>query len=135
MAVAIPDSRYSASAPLRYDSDFVAVVQDDREYTSPADEYSLDLEISDGTTISETGYGSRQDDAVDSKGPVRFVYPNGGELHRINVLDAAGDYQLRSFSLPVAPAFPHPVPRFGLDSVAAVQPVQYTTMHHAFAES
>jgi len=96
----------------------VEIVRDDRVYPSAAGEYSLDFETSDGTSISESGYGSGPDGAVESQGQVRFVHPNGDEFELKYVADAAGGYQPESAALPVAPAFPHEIPQFVLDQIA-----------------
>ena len=115
LAAARPDKpapRYDAS------SEEVHVVRDDRVYPSAAGEYSLDLETSDGTAISESGYGSGPDGAVESQGTVQFVHPNGDVFDLKYVANAAGGYQPDSAALPVAPAFPHEIPQFVLDQIA-----------------
>merc|ERR1719376_1692258 len=116
LAAAIPDDEPA----LRYDasSEEVYVVRDDRIYPSAAGEYSLDLETSDGTVISESGYGSGPNGAVESQGTVQFRHPNGDLFELRYFADAAGAYQPESASLPVAPAFPHPIPQHALDQIA-----------------
>jgi hypothetical protein len=96
----------------------VAVVRDERVYPSAAGEYNLDLETSDGTAISESGYGSGPDGAVETQGSVRFIHPDGSSFELTYVADAAGGYQPESDALPIAPAFPHPIPQFVLDQIA-----------------
>eukprot|EP01084_Bolivina_argentea_P295640 509036_1 len=99
-------------------SEEVTIVRDDRVYPSAAGEYSLDFETSDGTHITEGGYGSGPEGAVESHGSVRFTHPDGSAYELTYVADAAGGYQPESAALPVAPAFPHPIPQFVLDQIA-----------------
>ena len=114
LAAARPDSGYS-----RPDSrENVPILRDDRVYPSAAGEYSTDTETGDGIYISESGYGSGPDGAVESQGTVRFTHPNGEEFELTFVANAEGGYQPESSALPVAPAFPHPIPQFVLDQIA-----------------
>merc|ERR1712183_314153 len=71
----------------------------------------------DGIFRSESGYGSGPDGAVESQGSVKFTHPNGESFELTFVADAAG-YKPESSALPVAPAFPHPIPQFVLDQIA-----------------
>ena len=112
VAAARPDKGYA-----RDDSNSVELVRDDRVYPSAAGEYSLDFETDDGTQISESGYGSGPDGAVESQGSVRFVSPEGEEFELTYVANAEGGYQPESDALPVAPAFPHPIPQFVIDQI------------------
>merc|ERR1719423_111987 len=56
-------------------SEEVYVVRDDRIYPSAAGEYSLDLETSDGTVISESGYGSGPNGAWSLREPSSSATP------------------------------------------------------------
>ncbi len=47
----------------------------------------------------------------------RFTFPNGQEYSLKFVADENG-YQPESSWLPVAPAFPHPIPEFVLEQIA-----------------
>ncbi|XP_018015028.1 cuticle protein AM1159-like isoform X2 [Hyalella azteca] len=96
----------------------VAILRDDRVYPSAAGQYSLDFETADGTKISESGYGSGPDGAVESQGTVRFVHPDGESFVLKYIANAEGGYQPESDALPVAPAFPHEIPQFVLDQIA-----------------
>ena len=49
--------------------------------------------------------------------PNRFTFPDGQEFYLKFVADASG-YKPESEYLPVAPAFPHPIPQFVLDQIA-----------------
>eukprot|EP01084_Bolivina_argentea_P295642 509039_1 len=119
LAAARPDSRYAAPAPRGYESssDEVAIIRDDRVYPSAAGEYSFDTETANGIVISESGYGSGPDGAVEAQGSVSFTHPDGTPFDLKFVADANG-YQPESSALPVAPAFPHPIPQFVLDQIA-----------------
>ncbi|KAA0195096.1 Cuticle Protein CPR RR-1 [Hyalella azteca] len=112
-----PTNTYSA--PRHADSrEHVPILRDDRVYPSAAGQYSLDFETGDGTKISESGYGSGPDGAVETQGSVRFVHPDGESFELTYVANAEGGYQPESSALPVAPAFPHEIPQFVLDQIA-----------------
>jgi hypothetical protein len=118
VAAARPDSRYAAPAQSRDNSDEVPILRDDRVYPSAAGQYSTDTETGDGIVISESGYGSGPDGAVETQGTIRFTHPDGTPFELKFVADAAGGYQPESAAIPVAPAFPHPIPQFVLDQIA-----------------
>ena len=107
----------AAARPAYDDDDSVEITKDEREYPSAAGQYSLDFETSDGTSIRESGYGSGPDGAVETQGSVTFELPNGETFELTYVADAEGAYQPESSYLPVAPAFPHPIPQFVLDQI------------------
>ncbi|KAF2365297.1 Insect cuticle protein [Trinorchestia longiramus] len=113
LAAARPDEQ-----PYGDDSDEVQIVRDERVYPSASGEYSLDFETSDGTVISESGDGTGPDGAVESQGSIRFIHPDGESFELTYVANAEGGYQPESSALPVAPAFPHPIPQFVLDQIA-----------------
>merc|ERR1712212_102814 len=106
-----------ALAAAEFDSDEVTV----REHTfiTPDAEghYSLVLETSDGTRIEGAGDDTGEDGAVEAQGRVRFVHPNGEEFVLSYVADSAGGYQPESSALPIAPAFPHPIPAHALAQI------------------
>ena len=117
VAIARPDKpSLSYSAPGD-DSDEIPILQDDRVYPSAAGEYSTDTETGDGIKTSASGYGSGPDGAVESQGSVSFTFPDGQDFELSYVADAEG-YKPESSWLPVAPAFPHPIPQFVLDQIA-----------------
>merc|ERR1712058_192025 len=80
-------------------------------------EYSLVLETSDGTRLENSGDDSGPDGAVETQGTVRFIHPDGEEFVLKYVANAEGAYQPESSALPVAPAFPHPIPQHALDQI------------------
>ena len=112
VAVARPDSAYPSSS-----REVVPILRSDVVHPSAAGEYSFDTETGDGIFRSESGYGSGPDGAVESQGSVRFHHPNGDSFELTFVADAEG-YKPESSALPVAPAFPHPIPQFVLDQIA-----------------
>ena len=111
VAAAAPDSRYAAPPSYSAESDEVPILQDDRVYPSAAGEYSTDTETGDGIKTSASGYGG------DAQGSVSFTFPDGQDFELSYVADAEG-YKPQSAWLPVAPAFPHPIPQFVLDQIA-----------------
>ena len=113
MAATAPDSRYAAPPQPSYSrgSDEVPILQDDRVYPSAAGEYSTDTETGDGIKTSASGYGGN------AQGSVAFTFPDGQDFELSYVADAEG-YKPQSAWLPVAPAFPHPIPQFVLDQIA-----------------
>ena len=124
LAAARPDSRYRAPAPAPQtyrsggSSEEIAILRDDRVYPSAAGQYNTDFETANGIVVSESGYGSGPDGAVETQGSVRFTHPDGESFELTYVANAEGGYQPQSDSLPVAPAFPHPIPQFVLDQIA-----------------
>ncbi|XP_076035345.1 cuticle protein AM/CP1114-like [Oratosquilla oratoria] len=91
--------------------DVVPIVRDDRVHPDATGVYSFDVETGDGIVRSEQGGpgGSQQ-------GKVSFTFPDGQVFDLSFVADANG-YQPESPFLPVAPAFPHPIPQFVLDQI------------------
>merc|ERR1712098_633859 len=99
------------------DLDSVEIVQQDFVTPDAEGRYSLVLETSDGTQIQESGAGTGPDGAVESQGGVRFIHPDGEEFVLKYVANAEGAYQPESSALPVAPAFPHPIPAHALAQI------------------
>ncbi|KAF2365293.1 Insect cuticle protein [Trinorchestia longiramus] len=116
-----PSNAYAAPSRQSYDRssrEQIAILRDDRVHPSAAGEYSLDFETANGIQVSESGYGSGPDGAVETQGSVRFTHPDGESFELTYVADAAGGYQPESSALPVAPEFPHEIPQFVLDQIA-----------------
>jgi len=106
-----PDTLYE-----NHSDEHIAIIRDDRINPSAAGEYSFDVETADGIVRSESGYGSGPNGAVESQGSVSFTHPNG-ETFELKFVADAGGYKPESSALPVAPAFPHPIPQFVLDQI------------------
>ncbi|XP_042889150.1 cuticle protein AM/CP1114-like [Penaeus japonicus] len=102
-----PRERVASTSPVRQ----IAILRDDRAHPDSG-AYSFDVETEDGIVRSESGSpdGSQQ-------GRVSFTFPDGQEFDLEFVADENG-YQPQSSFLPVAPAFPHPIPQFVLDQIA-----------------
>ena len=101
----------------RSDGDFIEILRSDVVNPSATGEYSFDTETADGIIRSESGYGSGNNGAVESQGVFSFTHPDGTPFQLKFVANSNG-YQPESDSLPVAPAFPHPIPQFVLDQIA-----------------
>merc|ERR1712212_247678 len=99
--------RAASTLPVRQ----VAILRDDR--VNPENGvYSFDVETEDGIRRSESGsVGGGQ------QGSVSFTFPDGQVFDLKFVADENGYQPISSF-LPVAPAFPHPIPQFVLDQIA-----------------
>ncbi|XP_042886413.1 cuticle protein AM1199-like [Penaeus japonicus] len=100
-----PASR--SSAPLRV----IEIIRDDRVHPAADGTYTFDVETEDGISRHEAGGvgGSQQ-------GSVNFKFPDGQVFDLQFVADANG-YQPQSPFLPVAPAFPHPIPAHALRQI------------------
>jgi len=117
LAVAIAAPQYAAS---RDDDsrEHIPILVDDR--SQPLDgAYHFDTETGDGIVRSE--HGARIEDgsaegAVAQAGSYSFTLPNGEEFELSFVADEGG-FQPQSNFLPVAPAFPHPIPEFVLEQI------------------
>ncbi|XP_076035281.1 cuticle protein AM/CP1114-like [Oratosquilla oratoria] len=105
VAVALAD--YGPPADSR---EFVPIIKDDRVHPDEHGVYSLDMETGDGIERTEQG------GAGGSQGKVSFTFPDGQVFDLSFVADENG-YQPQSSFLPVAPAFPHPIPQFVLDQI------------------
>ena len=78
-------------------------------------DYNFSFETADGISQSVTG---RANDAgaVGSYGTIKFPLPNGEQFELRFVANENG-YVAESDYLPVAPAFPHPIPQFVIDQI------------------
>merc|ERR1712098_536252 len=98
-------------------SDEVYIVEQSFITPNGDGEYSHHFETSDGTRIEASGDDSGPDGAVETQGTVRFFHPSGQEFVLKYVANAEGAYQPESSALPVAPAFPHPIPAHALAQI------------------
>merc|ERR1712183_1064776 len=112
VAVARPDKPYGSSNS----AETAEIVVDNRVHPGDGGAFSFDFETSNGIRTSKSGYGSGPDGAVETQGSVVFEHPNGETFELRYVADAEG-YKPESSALPVAPAFPHPIPQFVLDQI------------------
>ncbi|XP_069947359.1 cuticle protein CP14.6-like [Cherax quadricarinatus] len=119
VAVATAAPQYAApQAPSRYSesSEEVAILRHD---FLQGDEggYKLDVETANGISVSQAGSPSGPEGSVVKSGQYSYTAPDGTPVLVKFVADENG-YQPQSDLLPVAPAFPHPIPQFVLDQIA-----------------
>ncbi|XP_045593610.1 cuticle protein CP14.6-like [Procambarus clarkii] len=118
VAVAAAAPQYGApQAPTRYggSSEEVPIIRHDfvqGDYGG----YKLDVETGNGIVVSEAGAPGASG-AIASSGSYSYTAPDGTPVLVKFVADENG-YQPQSDLLPVAPAFPHPIPQFVLDQIA-----------------
>merc|ERR1712055_21324 len=111
------DSRKKRDAPARgyaapriADSDeFIPILRDDRVQEEDGT-YNFDVETGNGIVVSESG------DSDEKQGVISFTHPDGTPFYLTFVADENG-FQPQSDALPVAPAFPHPIPDFVLRQI------------------
>nr|XP_027230595.1 cuticle protein AM1274-like [Penaeus vannamei] len=96
-----------ASSPVQQ----IPIIRDERVHPAADGTYSFDVETGDGIVRHESGGpgGAQQ-------GTVSFTFPDGQIFNLQFVADANG-YQPQSPFLPVAPAFPHPIPAHALEQI------------------
>ncbi|XP_042218152.1 cuticle protein CP14.6-like [Homarus americanus] len=118
VATAAPQYAAPAPAPSRYSSSSkeVSIIKHDfvqGDYGG----YQLDVETGNDIVISQSGSPDGPDGAVVKTGQYSYIAPDGTHVVVKFVADENG-YQPQSDLLPVAPAFPHPIPQFVLDQIA-----------------
>ncbi|KAL7631912.1 UNVERIFIED_CONTAM: hypothetical protein RMT77_017791 [Armadillidium vulgare] len=92
------------------------ILRDDR-VNSEGGAYSFDVETDNGIKISEGGQPEGEAQAIHSAGEISYPLDNG-EIFVLKYVANENGYQPESPFLPVAPAFPHPIPQFVLDQIA-----------------
>ncbi|XP_037780475.1 endocuticle structural glycoprotein ABD-4-like [Penaeus monodon] len=118
-AVAVAAPQYSYGAPRAASSEeveFVPILKDDRVHEEDGT-YNFDFEAANGIRVSQAGSPDGDEDAVIKAGEYSYTAPDGSEIHVRFVADENG-FQPQGAHLPVAPAFPHPIPQFVLDQIA-----------------
>merc|ERR1711970_601716 len=105
---------YAYAAPRRVDSDesveFIPIVRDERVQEEDGT-YNVDIETGNGIVLSQAG-----DSDGEKQGVISFTHPDGTPFHLTYIADENG-FQPQSDALPVAPAFPHPIPDFVLEQI------------------
>jgi len=91
-------------------AEFIPILRHDLEQEDDGT-YSLDVETGNGIVLAQSG-----DSDGDKQGVISFTHPDGSEFHLTYVADENG-FQPQSDALPVAPAFPHPIPEFVLEQI------------------
>ncbi|XP_047469431.1 cuticle protein AMP1A-like [Penaeus chinensis] len=115
--VAAPQTSYGAPRDASSEEvEFVPILKDDRVHEEDGT-YNFDFEAANGIRFSQSGSPDGDDDAVVKAGEYSYTAPDGTEVHVKFVADENG-FQPQSDVLPVAPAFPHPIPQFVLDQIA-----------------
>ncbi|XP_042218156.1 cuticle protein AMP1A-like isoform X2 [Homarus americanus] len=79
--------------------------------------YKLDVKTGNGIVVSQSGSPDGPEGAVVKTGEYSYTAPDGTPVVVKFVADENG-FQPQSDLLPVAPAFPHPIPQFVLDQIA-----------------
>ncbi|CAL4085903.1 unnamed protein product, partial [Meganyctiphanes norvegica] len=104
---------YAYSAPRSADSvesrEHISTLRDVRHHEVDGTN-SLDFETENGIEIAQSG------DSEGIHGSYYFTHPDGTETHLTYVANENG-FQPQSSALPVAPAFPHPIPDFVLEQI------------------
>ncbi|XP_071516027.1 cuticle protein AMP1A-like isoform X3 [Panulirus ornatus] len=98
-----------------HESDEVPILRDDRVHDE-AGTYTYSVETGDGIYLSQSGSEGPEGTIVKA-GEYSYTAPDGSLIELKFVADENG-YQPQSDYLPVAPAFPHPIPQFVLDQIA-----------------
>ncbi|XP_071516404.1 cuticle protein AMP1A-like [Panulirus ornatus] len=114
VAVAFAAPHYEA--PHDDSSEEIPILRDDRVHEEDG-RYNLDVETGNGIVLSQSGSPTGPKGAVVKAGEYSYTAPDGTPVLVKFVADANG-YQPQSDLLPVAPAFPHPIPQFVLDQIA-----------------
>ncbi|XP_050700779.1 cuticle protein AMP1A-like isoform X1 [Eriocheir sinensis] len=114
LAAPRPDS-YSAPAE-ESSEEVIPILRDDRVHEDDG-RYTLDVETGNGIVLSQSGSPDGPEDSIIKSGHYSYTAPDGTFVEVKFVADGNG-YQPESDLLPVAPAFPHPIPQFVLDQIA-----------------
>ncbi|XP_071516038.1 uncharacterized protein [Panulirus ornatus] len=109
-------------APIHYRGDsseeveFVPILKDVRVHEEDG-RYNFEVETGNGIRLSQSGSPEGHTGAVNKAGEYSYTAPDGTPVVVKFVANEYG-YQPQSDLLPVAPAFPHPIPQFVLDQIA-----------------
>ncbi|KAK7078327.1 hypothetical protein SK128_001382 [Halocaridina rubra] len=116
LASSAPQYNYSPpEASAEEEREVVAILKDDRNHEEDGT-HSFDFEAANGIKFSQAGTPEGEDDAVIKVGQYSYIAPDGTEVEVKFVADENG-FHPHSDLLPVAPAFPHPIPQFVLDQI------------------
>ncbi|XP_071516003.1 cuticle protein AMP1A-like [Panulirus ornatus] len=116
VAVATAAPQYSESSDRRELPDEVVPILKDERVHEEDGRYSLDVETGNSIFISQSG-SPGPEGSVNTAGEYSYIAPDGTPVVVTFVADENG-YQPQSDVLPVAPAFPHPIPQYVLDQIA-----------------
>merc|ERR1739838_583818 len=105
---------YGYSAPRSLDSDesfeIIPILREEGILEEDGT-HNFEFENANGIVRSESG-----DSEGNKQGVISFTHPDGTPFYMTFVADENG-FQPQSDALPVAPAFPHPIPQFVLDQI------------------
>ncbi|XP_071516398.1 cuticle protein AM1159-like [Panulirus ornatus] len=116
VALAVPQLSYSAPTLASSEEDVVPILKDERVHEQDG-KFTVDVETGNGIRLSHAGSPNTDTGAVIQAGQYSYTAPDGTEVALKFVANENG-YQPESPLLPVAPAFPHPIPQFVLDQIA-----------------
>ncbi|KAK7085907.1 hypothetical protein SK128_013020 [Halocaridina rubra] len=115
MAAAFAAPQYKYGAPGGDSSEEIAILRDSREQDDYG-RYSVNVETANGIVLAESG-APGANGAINSQGSFSYTSPDGTPVFVQYVANENG-FQPQSDLLPVAPAFPHPIPQFVLNQIA-----------------
>merc|ERR1712098_374095 len=78
--------------------------------------FSFGFKLDNGVEVSKDGAADESGEAVNFQGGFKFISPEG-LTHELTYVADENGYQPQSDDLPVAPAFPHPIPDFVLAQI------------------
>ncbi|XP_042856163.1 cuticle protein AM1199-like [Penaeus japonicus] len=110
-------SRPSFSAPRSAPGPVVPILVDDRVHPD-AGAYSFNVETGDGISRQESGspVPAKEGPVTAMSGSYSFTLPDG-QLFELRFVADENGFQPQSAFLPVAPAFPHPIPAHALRQI------------------
>ncbi|XP_037780621.1 cuticle protein AM1239-like [Penaeus monodon] len=113
----IPAPQPTYSAPRSAPGPVVPILVDDRVHPN-AGAYSFNVETGDGISRQESGspIPAKEGPVTVMSGSYSFTLPDGQQFELRFVADENG-FQPQSPFLPVAPAFPHPIPAHALRQI------------------
>ncbi|XP_066944485.1 cuticle protein AMP1A-like [Macrobrachium rosenbergii] len=79
--------------------------------------FNVEFEAGNGIVFAQAGSPDAETGAIVQAGQYSYVAPDGTDVVVKFVANENG-FQPESDMLPVAPAFPHPIPQFVLDQIA-----------------
>ncbi|XP_042218163.1 cuticle protein AM1199-like [Homarus americanus] len=116
VATAAPQYSDPQGRQLGDSRDVVPILEDNR-FQEEDGRYSVDVKTGNGIILSQSGSPSATNGAVVKAGEYSYTAPDGTLVEVKFIADENG-FQPQSNLLPVAPAFPHPIPQFVLDQIA-----------------
>ncbi|XP_027225297.2 cuticle protein AM1239 [Penaeus vannamei] len=113
-----PAPQPTYSAPRSAPGPIVPILVDDRVHPDAAGAYSFNVETGDGISRQESGspVPTKEGPVTAMSGSYSFTLPDGQQFELRFVADENG-FQPQSAFLPVAPAFPHPIPAHALEQI------------------